>query len=167
MGKRIWLTTYNPYDPFQEVLDKLNNENGPKIIYGPEAISIDEIFNGPSYIKNRPVYDVNIDLIRKKFGKEPEKMKALKCDRCGDLYETKEAKSAIFVEFKFEDVHSEPVSDLTPEALKKRRSNNVEIKACLGHDPDLCPKCREAFKNWWESGVNINFPDTIIKEGET
>ena len=93
-------------------------------------------------------------------------MEARKCDRCGNLYETTDMESEIKVECKFIPVPTSILERYSPEALKEFRSVPVTISKSAGQDPDLCPECRAAFKNWWENPNLNGEPKFVTKEAE-
>lgn len=114
-------------------------------------IKHDDIFDSMPYVLSgdyiRPFSIIKLD----KDEKETNKMEAKKCDRCGKLYETENAKDMIRVLFK-----QEKISDADKERYSESRNNemrmhDISIKraASLGQ-VDFCPDCRESFKKWFE-----------------
>ncbi len=125
-----------------------------------------ELFRVPQFKVNTE--DFNIDYFRQpwitydnyikpncivKIEKENNKMEAKKCDKCGKLYETESASDSINVLFKQEKVSDSDRERYSESHNNEMRTHEVIIKkAGFGETVDLCLKCREAFKKWFEEG---------------
>lgn len=78
---------------------------------------------------------------------------ALKCDRCGCLYESytpeapKKAKGGAVNKFFDLDTSAYLFSSLSPLTGRYQGYNSVLRGVLL----DLCPKCRESFIEWFNS----------------
>lgn len=90
--------------------------------------------------------------------KENEKMDAKKCDRCGKLFELKDAERWIDVPFNFSldnrGDKEEIFKKYSEEYIKKvYLSNPIKFVTLKDFEATICPECRQAFANWWEMGV--------------
>lgn len=83
--------------------------------------------------------------------KETKKMKAMKCDRCGKLYENPVTgeNTGAEVRFKYLPVYGE--ENFSEKKIIEKQTNNIYISS-LSVDVDICPDCRESFKRWFENG---------------
>ena len=102
-----------------------------------------------------PVCDISLKDLEKTFKKETKKMEAKKCDRCGKLYETENAKDALDILFKQEKISEADKERYSDFYNDEMRTHGILIKRTnCGEIVDFCPECRESFKKWFESGAS-------------
>lgn len=139
---------------------KLEKEKIEQLIYGVEPIKFDvatpyhidyaQVF-GPRTTYPQAVVKLNNE-------KENEKMDAKKCDRCGKLFELKDATRWIDVPFAFcldnRGDKEEIFKKYSEEYIEKEcLSNPIGFQTLKDTECSLCPECRQAFANWWKLGA--------------
>jgi hypothetical protein len=90
--------------------------------------------------------------------KENEKMDAKKCDRCGKLFELKDATRWIDVPFAFcldnRGDKEEIFKKYSEEYIEKEYlTKSIGFQTSTDTECRLCPECRQAFANWWKLGA--------------
>ncbi len=90
--------------------------------------------------------------------KENEKMDAKKCDRCGKLFELKDATRWIEVPFAFcldnRGDKEEIFKKYSEEYIEKEYlTKSIGFQTSTDTECRLCPECRQEFANWWKLGA--------------
>lgn len=99
-----------------------------------------------------------------KLQMEETKMEAKKCERCGKLYETKDAADCVRTYLPGLPVSDYDKENFTESRIKRDHSTAICIVKKPGDEvTDLCPECREKLKNFFESGMNET---NVIKKAE-
>lgn len=96
--------------------------------------------------------------------KEKEKMDAKKCERCGKLYETKDAADCVRTYLPGLPVSDYDKENFTESRIRRDHSTAICIVKRPGDEvADLCPECREKLRNFFESGKDET---NVIKKAE-
>ena len=81
-------------------------------------------------------------------------MEAKKCDRCGELYEMPGADECEGAEVRFKFIKVTNAEEKSETKIAKEQTRPIYIhKTSLcdrSSGVDLCPKCRESLKKWFE-----------------
>ena len=102
-------------------------------------------------------------------------MNAKKCERCGKLYELRDASPYINVYLPGLPVSDAEKENYTESRIKKDHTFTISVvkDCCLEKKViDLCPECREKLKNFFESGkddpvdVAVREINNVIKKAE-
>ena len=99
-------------------------------------------------------------------------MEAKKCERCGKLYEMKEADDCIAVYMPGLPVSDWTKENFTESRIRKDNTRVISVNFRGGEIVDLCPECREKLKNFFESGMDgdmevaVREMNNVIKKAE-
>lgn len=85
---------------------------------------------------------------------EETKMEAKKCERCGKLYEMKDAYDYISAYMPGLPVSDWNKENFTESRIRKDKTMIISVNYRGGEAVDLCPECREKLKEFFESGAD-------------
>ena len=141
----------------------------PKYVVSGEYIPFDDIairFN-PSYTFEWAIGPIENNKVCK-LQTEETKMDAKKCERCGKLYEMKDAADCVRTYLPGLPVSDYDKENFTESRIKRDHSTAICIVKKPGNEvADLCPQCREMLRNFFESGEEVGINETnVIKKAE-
>lgn len=130
----------------------------PKFVISGDYIPFEWLKGNPNLGLVQPYCKIELN-----NEKEKEKMDAKKCERCGKLYEVKDACDYISAYMPGEPVSDWTKENFTESRIRKDNTRVISVNFRGGEVVDLCPECREKLKNFFEGGMD---GDMVIKNAE-
>ena len=126
-----------------------------KIIDDPIGID-DWVKKAAKYCYCQADVDATLEALRyfNQIKSEETKMEAKKCERCGKLYELKDAGNYIDAYMPGLPVNDHFKENFTESRIKKENTRVIYVNYSNNEVVDLCPECREKLKDFFESGNN-------------